>query len=66
MKRPLMPQGWMSGSCGKPGEGGKSVGRDEIVSRAFPSLFFCMLYGDTPVPESCAQRTVEGDGSHLL
>jgi len=42
------------------------VGRDEIVSRAFPSLFFCLLYGDTPVPESCAQRTVEGDGSHFL
>jgi len=25
-----------------------------------------LLYGGTPAPESCAQRTVEGDGSHLL
>jgi len=30
----------------------------------FFSLFF--LYGGTPAPEICAQRTVEGDGSHLL
>jgi len=26
-KKLLIPQGWMSGLCGKPGEDGKSVGR---------------------------------------
>jgi len=29
-------------------------------------LFFFFLYRGTPDPETCAQRTVEGDGSHLL
>jgi len=29
-------------------------------------LSFVLLYGGTPAPESCAQRTVEGDGFPLL
>jgi len=57
----------MSGSCGKRGEGGKSVGRDNKLPARVLFLFFslCLLYGGTPAPESCAQRTVEGDGSPL-
>jgi len=29
-------------------------------------LFSLFLYGGTPAPETCAQRTVEGEGSLLL
>jgi len=42
-----MPQGWVSGSCGKRGEGEKSVGRDNKLSARVLFLFFllCLLYG---------------------
>jgi len=40
-KKLLMPQGWMSGSCGKQGGDERSVGRAKFVcSLAFPFLFF--------------------------
>jgi len=40
-KKLLMPQGWMSGSCGKHGEGGKSVERDKLSRVLF--LFFSFV-----------------------
>jgi len=45
MKKLLMPQGWMSGLCGRPGEDGRSVGRAKLSARLLfflLSLVFCM------------------------
>jgi len=48
MKKLLMPQGWMSGLYGKPGEDGRSVGRTKNCLLAcfsfFPPLFTVWRY----------------------
>jgi len=63
-----MPQGWMSGSCGKRGEGGKSVGRVNLPRMLFLffSIVFCMgVLLPRVVPWSagdliCCNRLAEG------
>jgi len=61
-----MPQGWMSGSCGKPGEGGKSVVRDEIASRVFPFSFPLFTVWGYSCPRVLRTAHAEGGGSLLL
>jgi len=53
-------------SVGIQEETGRVWGGLNCCSLAFPSPFFCLLYGGTPAPESCAQRTMEGDGSFFV
>jgi hypothetical protein len=48
------------------GGGGKSASGARLIT-LFLALFFLLLFvmGDS-YPEFCAQRTAEGEGSHLL
>jgi len=48
------------------GDGIAPRGDGQIVAPFFSFFSVSICKGGTPVPGTCAQRTVEGVGSHLL
>jgi len=63
MKKLLMPQGWMSGLCGKPGEDGKNAGGLNCCSLAFLSSFLCSVVWGYSCPRDL--RTAHRGGRRI-
>jgi len=65
MERTYTRPRWTSGSRGRPKRWRIVEEMDNLFCPPFFSFHFYFVRG-TPAPESCAQRTVEGDGSPMF